>query len=241
MQDHGSIGRMVALVPVTWDNNFPIIGLPGNLRKAPNTWLKPDTGHSQPPRPPFVRDDRFETPKLSPVWQWNHEPDDAKWSLTEKPGVLRLHSLPAGDFWTARNSLTQRPPGPECVATVELDASGLVAGDSAGLALVIGIAMVTAMVMAGASGALVPMVLSRLGQDPAIRTGTLPNGLTYYIRENGEPEKRALLRLAVKAGSIDEEDDQRGLAHMLEHMAFNGTTRFKPGELVTFLESIGSR
>src|SRR5205085_4592530 len=53
----------------------------------------------------------------------------------EKAGVLRLHSLPADDFWTARNSLTQRPPGPESVATVELDASGLAAGDTAGLAL----------------------------------------------------------------------------------------------------------
>ena len=80
-----------------------------------------------------------------------------------------------------------------------------------------------------------------LGADPAIRTGTLPNGLTYFIRPNGRPEKRALLRLAVKAGSIDEADDQRGLAHMLEHMAFNGTTNFKPGELVAYLESIGSR
>jgi hypothetical protein len=62
-------------------------------------------------------------------------PDDTKWSLGEKAGVLRLHSLPAEDLWTARNSLTQRPPGPESVATVELDASGLVAGDTAGLAL----------------------------------------------------------------------------------------------------------
>ena len=77
--------------------------------------------------------------------------------------------------------------------------------------------------------------------DPAIRTGRLPNGLTYYIRRNPRPEKRALLRLAVKAGSIDEADDQRGLAHVLEHMAFNGTTNFKPGELVAYMESIGSR
>ncbi|MBP7936283.1 MAG: family 43 glycosylhydrolase [Phycisphaerae bacterium] len=135
MQDHGSIGRMVALVPVTWDNSFPFVGLPGNLRKAPNTWLKPDTGYTQDPKPPFVRSDNFDAPKLKPVWQWNHVPDDAKWSLTEKPGVLRLHSLPAADFWMARNSLTQRPPGPECMTTVELDASGLVAGDTAGLAL----------------------------------------------------------------------------------------------------------
>jgi len=77
--------------------------------------------------------------------------------------------------------------------------------------------------------------------DPAIKSGTLPNGLTYLIRKNGRPEKRAMLRLAVKAGSMDEDDDQRGLAHMLEHMAFNGSTHFKPGELVSYLESIGAR
>jgi beta-xylosidase len=135
MQDHGSIGRMVALVPLKWDNDFPLIGLPGNLRKAPNTWIKPNTGYVQNPRPLFSRDDTFDSPKMNPVWQWNHVPDDSRWSLTEKPGVLRLHSLPANDFWTARNSLTQRPMGPESVATVELDASALLAGDTAGLAL----------------------------------------------------------------------------------------------------------
>lgn len=135
MQDHGSIGRMVALVPVTWDNGFPLIGLPGNLRKAPNTWLKPDTGHVQPPKPLFVRSDNFDAPAMNPVWQWNHVPDDAKWSLTEKPGVLRLHSLPADSFWMARNSLTQRPMGPESTATVEVDATAMEPGDTAGLAL----------------------------------------------------------------------------------------------------------
>ena len=135
MQDHGSIGRMVALVPVAWDNNFPIIGLPSNLRKAPNTWIKPNTGHLQDPKSLFVRSDSFDSRKLNPVWQWNHVPDDSKWSLTDKPGVLRLHSLPAPDFWRARNSLTQRPIGPESVATVELDGSGLEPGDTAGLAL----------------------------------------------------------------------------------------------------------
>ncbi|MBZ5495646.1 MAG: glycoside hydrolase 43 family protein [Acidobacteriia bacterium] len=135
MQDHGSIGRMVALVPITWDSNFPIIGLPGNLRKAPNTWIKPNTGRTQDRKPLFVRSDNFESPNLNPVWQWNHVPDDTRWSLSEKPGVLRLHSLPAADFWMARNSLTQRPPGPESIATVGLDASGLAAGDTAGLAL----------------------------------------------------------------------------------------------------------
>lgn len=82
---------------------------------------------------------------------------------------------------------------------------------------------------------------ARLPLDPAIKTGTLPNGLTFLIRRNPQPAQRALLRLAVKAGSIDEADDQRGLAHLLEHMAFNGSTHFKAGELVTYLESIGSR
>jgi zinc protease len=77
--------------------------------------------------------------------------------------------------------------------------------------------------------------------DPAVRTGTLPNGLRWFVRRNARPEKRVALRLAVKAGSIDEEDDQRGLAHVLEHMAFNGTAHFKPGELVAYLESIGAR
>jgi zinc protease len=77
--------------------------------------------------------------------------------------------------------------------------------------------------------------------DKRITTGTLPNGLTYFIRANGQPGDRVMLRLAVRAGSIDEADDQRGLAHVLEHMAFNGSARFKPGELVAYLESIGMR
>jgi xylan 1,4-beta-xylosidase len=134
MSDHGSAGRMVALVPITWDRGFPLIGLPGNLRKAPNTWVKPDTGFKQPPKPAFVHDDRFDG-TLNPEWQWNHVPDDSKWSLTEKPGVLRLHSLAADNFYNARNSISQRPPAPESIMTVELDTSGLVAGDMAGLGL----------------------------------------------------------------------------------------------------------
>ena len=136
MSDHGSAGRMVALVPITWDNGFPIIGLPGNLRKAPNTWIKPNTGHTQAPKPAFIHDDDFDSGKLISDWQWNHVPDDSKWSLTEKPGVLRLHSLPADNFYAARNSLCQRPPAPESIMTVELDTSGMVAGDTAGLGLV---------------------------------------------------------------------------------------------------------
>ena len=77
--------------------------------------------------------------------------------------------------------------------------------------------------------------------DPQVRHGALPNGIRYYVRANARPEKRAELRLVVNAGSILEEDDQRGLAHFLEHMAFNGTESFEKQELVHYLESVGMR
>ncbi len=75
--------------------------------------------------------------------------------------------------------------------------------------------------------------------DPNIRTGKLENGLTYYIRNNGKPEDKVVLRLVVNVGSIVEDDDQRGLAHFMEHMNFNGTKNFKKNELVDYLQSIG--
>src|SRR6266508_3697716 len=77
--------------------------------------------------------------------------------------------------------------------------------------------------------------------DAAVRTGTLSNGLKYYVRKNTRPANRVVLRLAVKTGSLDEADDQQGLAHVLEHMAFNGSEHFKPGELVSYFESLGAR
>ncbi|MCX5747052.1 MAG: insulinase family protein, partial [Proteobacteria bacterium] len=75
----------------------------------------------------------------------------------------------------------------------------------------------------------------------AVKKGTLPNGLTYYILPHKKPEKRAFLWLAVNAGSMVEDDDQRGLAHFDEHMAFNGTKRFPKADIVNYLESIGMR
>jgi zinc protease len=75
--------------------------------------------------------------------------------------------------------------------------------------------------------------------SPEVKVGKLPNGLTYYIRKNKEPENRAELRLVVNAGSILENDNQVGLAHFTEHMAFNGTKNFKKQELVNFLEKSG--
>jgi len=77
--------------------------------------------------------------------------------------------------------------------------------------------------------------------DPRITVGQLRNGLRYWIRENRYPEKRAELRLVVRAGSLLEDDDQLGLAHFVEHMAFNGTKNYPKMELVKTLESFGMR
>lgn len=77
--------------------------------------------------------------------------------------------------------------------------------------------------------------------DPAITIGRLDNGLTYYLRENRKPENRTTLRLVVNAGSVLEAKDQQGVAHFLEHMAFNGTDHFAKQALVDFLEGIGMR
>ena len=75
--------------------------------------------------------------------------------------------------------------------------------------------------------------------DPNVRVGVLPNGMKYYIKKNVKPEKKVEFRLAINAGSINEDDDQRGLAHFMEHMNFNGTKNFPDNKLVDFLQSIG--
>ena len=80
---------------------------------------------------------------------------------------------------------------------------------------------------------------SPLPMDPDVTVGELENGLRYYIRQNSQPENRAELRLVVNVGSVLEEDTQLGLAHLVEHMAFNGTEHFEKQELVDYLESIG--
>jgi zinc protease len=77
--------------------------------------------------------------------------------------------------------------------------------------------------------------------DPQIREGRLPNGLQYFVRANGQPRGRAELRLVVNAGSVLEDDNQRGLAHFVEHMAFNGTEHFPRQDVVAFIQALGMR
>lgn len=135
MMDVKSTGRLTFLSPVTWKNGWPYFGLEGNLGRSPRTWFKPDIGMNTTPITTYKRDDDFSSPKLQPIWQWNHIPVDKKWSLTEKKGMLRLHTLPAKNFMYAKNTLTQRVMGPESNATVVLDVKSLQQGDVAGLAL----------------------------------------------------------------------------------------------------------
>ena len=100
--------------------------------------------------------------------------------------------------------------------------------------------LVCVVCLATISGASVAQDLkSKLPNDPDVVVGKLENGLTYYIRPNHKPEKKVELRLAVKAGAILENEDQRGLAHFMEHMNFNGTKNFQKNDLVSYLQSIG--
>ena len=139
MQDFHSIGRTVCLMPMTWEDGWPMVGLKGNLGRAPRTWYKPDTKSGiygageepQPMRAPYEHSDNFDGKTLGRVWQWNHNPDDKMWSL--KGGKLRIQAQPAEQLMWARNSLTQRVIGPKSITTVELSVKGLKDGDVAGL------------------------------------------------------------------------------------------------------------
>ena len=137
MMDFHSIGRTVTLAPITWKDGWPMLGLEGNLGRAPRTWLKPNVQsvavlqQQVKTFAPYQRSEDFNGKTLGRVWQWNHNPDDSKWSL--KKGRLRLQSMPAEQLMWARNTLTQRVIGPTSVATVELYVQGMKDGDVAGL------------------------------------------------------------------------------------------------------------
>ena len=137
MQDFHSIGRTVCLMPMTWEDGWPMVGLKGNLGRAPRTWFKPGVQSVAVPqqqaerRAPYDRSDDFNGKTLKPVWQWNHNPDDKLWSL--KGGKLRIQSQPSEQLMWARNTLTQRVIGPKSIATVELSTKGMKDGDVCGL------------------------------------------------------------------------------------------------------------
>ena len=120
-------------------------------------------------------------------------------------------------------------------------ALALVLAGGAGLAVVASPGRLPAQTLADTANAFTADLGEDLPIDPAVTVGQLDNGLRYYIRANERPEKRAELRLVVNAGSVLEDGDQLGLAHFLEHMAFNGTEHFEKQELIDYLQFIGMR
>ena len=133
MMDFHSIGRTVTLAPITWKDGWPMLGLEGNLGRAPRTWFKPNIPGTENIKPhgPYERNEDFNGKTLGRVWQWNHNPDDTMWKL--KGGKLQLHTMPAEQLMWARNTLTQRVIGPSSITTVELNVKNLKDGDVAGL------------------------------------------------------------------------------------------------------------
>ena len=99
--------------------------------------------------------------------------------------------------------------------------------------------LLAALTMFSMTAVVAQMQMPPIPVDPDVRIGKLDNGLTYYIRHNAWPEQRAEFYIAQRVGSIQEDDNQRGLAHFLEHMAFNGSKHFKGNELLRWCESIG--
>ena len=132
-QDHGAVGRIPLLVPFKWEDGWPVMGVDG---KVPKT-LKFPAGAGGLAN--IVASDEFNRnpnqPAFPLAWQWNHNPDNKFWSLSQRPGFLRLTTGRVdADLVHARNSLTQRTFGPECSGTVAIDVSHMKDGDFAGLA-----------------------------------------------------------------------------------------------------------
>lgn len=133
-QDYGAVGRIPFLVPVQWVDGWPVLGVDG---KVPS---EVDLPASKGLVPHIVNSDDFSRkegdPILPLVWQWNHNPDDRLWSVSERPGYLRLKTGRLDrDFLQARNTLTQRTIGPTCVGSTAIDVSKMKDGDFAGLSL----------------------------------------------------------------------------------------------------------
>lgn len=133
-RDYGAVGRIPYLVPVTWQDGWPVLGVNG---KVPEQLGLPA---NKSLIPGIVASDEFNRRKGEPplplVWQWNHNPDNSLWSLSERKGFLRLKTGRVDtSFLSARNSLTQRTIGPVCSGSISLDVSNMKDGDIAGLAL----------------------------------------------------------------------------------------------------------
>ncbi|PZU56568.1 MAG: glycosyl hydrolase [Sphingobium sp.] len=129
MLDAGAIGRVTNISPIFWQDGWPVWGTKDAPGRVPASARKPVQGQSfvEPPT-----SDEFTETTLGLQWQWNHNPDDTRWSLSERPGYLRLKATRADEFWLAKNTLIQKGQAPRSEAVVKLDTRGLRAGDQCG-------------------------------------------------------------------------------------------------------------
>ena len=130
MKDSGTIGRMTYISPIIWSNDWPVWGLSNAPGQVPAVAPMPIPGA---PAYSIPTSDDFSSATLGLQWQFNHNPDNTRWSLTARPGFLRLHPTGATNFWYARNTLIQKGLGPWSGAEIKLDLSGLQPGDVCGL------------------------------------------------------------------------------------------------------------
>ena len=127
-QDRDGLGRAPMLMPCTWTDGWPMLG--DENGKVPEVMQKPVQGQ---PVKGITKSDDFDSQELNLCWQWNHNPVDEAWSLTERPGYLRLKTNKVVEtIYTARNTITQRMEGPQSSGVVALDLKGMKVGDKAG-------------------------------------------------------------------------------------------------------------
>lgn len=177
MRDCGAFGRMPYLEPVTWSDNWPVIGVNG---KDCGVYTKPSVGSNGEVKY-LPTNDNFREYQLADQWQWNHNPDNSKWSLIERPGYLRLYTAgTATSLRQARNSLTQRILGIRSTTvpsygTIKLDISHLQDGDKAGIAVF---------------------------QDPYAYISVTKSGTDLYIEQGGSAQTTQTQKLSAATDSI---------------------------------------
>lgn len=180
-RDFGSVGRIPYLVPVKWVDGWPVLGIDG---KVPETL---DLPANKSLIPGIVHSDDFTRKKNEPplplVWQWNHNPDNSLWSVSERKGFVRLKTGRIDtSFLLARNTLTQRTIGPVCTGSTSLDASGMKDGDLAGLCLLQKNYGIVGVRVNGSSKSIV-MINAGTGKPEEAQTVPLNQNTVYFKAE----------------------------------------------------------
>ena len=187
-RDFGSVGRIPYLVPVKWVDGWPVLGIdgkvPGTLDLPANKSLIPGIVHSDE----FTR--KKNEPLLPLVWQWNHNPDNSLWSVTERKGFVRFKTGRIDtSFLLARNTLTQRTIGPVCTGSISLDASGMRDGDFAGLCLLQKNYGIVGVRINGSSKSII-MINAGPGKPEEVQTVPLDQNVVYFKAECDFTDKK---------------------------------------------------